>query len=174
MRNDSNSVQQINKECTKMLEIARDMHYVDTDIMSAGLESALKAMIDTFNEHPEDRLLVLNKKLEVERLAISLEYYIQARSSHFRERYAMRKFASRLYNDVKKVSYAHMKKLEPTGSTIKESDSPNVKHLIWTSYLSFARTFSLRALHVNFNVYPEDDQMIMLITQALKEENNYG
>lgn len=169
MRIDINSVQQVVKECNRMLQLAKELNYVDTNILSENLEKQIKDLTNTYDNNPEDKALVASKKSSVEKLAINLEYYLQARTDSYRERYALRKFANTFYDDVRVSANKHLRSLVETGNVIKSCD--NVKHLQWTDYLSYARTLRVRSLRLIFNTYEEDEEMIKIITKALKEDN---
>ena len=168
MRFDINSVQQVVKECNEMLQLARELNYVDTNILSGDLEERIKDLVNVYDNNPEDKILVTSKKVDVEKAAISLEYFIQARTDSYRDRYALRKFANTLYEDVRIAANRHLCSLVETGDVVKSSD--NVKHLQWTDYLSYARTLKVRSLRLIFNTYDEDEEMIKIITKALKED----
>lgn len=164
----TNSVQQINRECTEIIDIANTLPYIDIGIMTRDLKDLLSDLLTFFDKHPGKTRDISMKKTLVEIKAIQLEHLIQHRVDVYRERHKMRVFSSILLKDVRDIAMDKVGKIKATGYVVKEEGDENIVALKWMDYFNFAVKFNNRSNHILFEVTPEDETLIKIITEEIK------
>lgn len=151
------SVQQIVAECNSMLEHAKQCEFCDITGLATTLQGDVAALSQLYELSPEDVNEIRRQKLKVERLAITLEFYMYVRLKLYGERKQLRDFAGRLYSDCRAVMASMSKKEDVTEAELIE----------WASYTNWALILYGRSLHVIFSLDEDDERKIKEITAAL-------
>ena len=157
-----NSVFQIRDECNRLLEKTSDIELVDITVSANTLKEKLNELLTAYDANPEDSNKLSLLKVEVERNAINLEYFLSARFGYWKERYTARALASTLIEDVSKILRDVSKKNK--AGQVAESDV-----VCWASYATWATKYYGRSQHILFESTPEDVETLKTISAAINK-----
>lgn len=152
-----NSVQQIVEECNKLIDFTEECEYQDVNLLASSLKEKSKNLKELFDSNPEKEKEINTLKVEVEELAIRLEYYVAQRLNEMVGRYRLREEAGAIYE------YCKQRVL-----TLKNASEKEV--LDWSIYSRWAMNYFARSLHVLFLVEEEDKDILNAIRKMMREE----
>lgn len=154
-----NSVKQIVDECNKMLKLANSTEYVDIRSLAKTLEEQCSELSTMFDNEPNNTDGIRKKKFEVEHTATRFEFLLYVRQRDYAERYNLRQFAKRIYDDAR----VRLLTLSSNGGS-KEDVAE------WSERTKWALKFYERSLHIVFETDDEDESKIKEIIESLKQE----
>ena len=163
----TNSVQQILSSCESMMEESKGVEYVDIWSLTYSLKTQTDELKRVFDTEPENEKLLQAKKQIVEATAIRLEFYLAVRLGLYTDRYKMRKYAQKLYQDTRQIAIMISKDESQSGIVVDE----------WGARTRWALKFYARSQHILFEVDEEDEKKIKEIIDAmnaLKGERAYA
>lgn len=162
----TDSVQQIISECKDMLKETKNCEFVDIYSLSKTLERQCEELRQVFDFSPDDEKALRAKKQAVENTAIRLEFYMVTRLGIYEERYKLRKYAKKMYEDCRLIALQ-----------LAKDTSVNQRDVVeWSSRANWALGFWSRSLHIIFDTTEEDDKKIKDIVDNLniqKERLNF-
>lgn len=162
----TDSVQQILSECKDMLNETKNCEFVDIYSLSRTLEKQCNELRQVFDFSPDDEQLLKAKKQAVEATAIRLEFYMVTRLGVYEERYKLRQYAKKMYEDCRYITLQLAKDQSINGMTVET----------WGAWTNWALGFWSRSLHILFETSEDDNRKIKEIVENLniqKERLNY-
>lgn len=154
----TDSVQQILRSCDSMVEEAKDVEFVDIWSLANTLKLQCAELQRIFDESPDNEKLLQAQKQKVESTAIRLEFFMAVRLGVYKDRYNLRQYAKKMYDDCKLITLQMAKDSSIDGITINE----------WGARTQWALKFYSRSLHVLFDTNDEDDKKIKEIVEGMK------
>lgn len=168
-REDGTSVQEIAEELNELISVASELKYIDIGLLVRRCKDSMNKMIAMYEQHPEETYKLDYLKLETEIAAVQLEFYVQCRIDKYRDRYKLRAFTTIFNEDVKHILHSKCQRIKESGDVIKPKDDVNVDALKWVDYFKFATRLKMRSNHLVFNLTNDDELMIKLISNEVKE-----
>lgn len=153
-----NSVQQILEECNSMISQVEDCEFIDVKSLAETLKRECEELKKLYEENPDKERDIRIKKVQVEDIAIKLEFYMYVRLGLYADRYKMRNFASNLYDDTKDICFI----------VCKSKDENSEQILAWSRRTKWALSFFARSKHILFEVDEDDQKRIRDITENMK------
>lgn len=153
----TDSVQQILRSCNSMIEETKGVEYVDIWSLAHTLQVQADELSTVFDKTPGDDKTIAAKKQIVEATAIRLEFYMAIRLGVYQDRYKLRQYAKKIYEDTRNVALMIAKDKDVDGVTVDE----------WGARTRWALKFYSRSQHVLFEVTKEDEKKIKEIVDAM-------
>ena len=153
----TDSVQQILRSCDSMIKETNGVEYVDIWSLARTLQTQANELSEVFDKTPGDEKTLAAKKQVVEATALRLEFFMAIRLGIYEDRYKLRKYAKKIYEDTRNVALMVAKDESATGVLIDE----------WGARTRWALKFYARSLHVLFEVDKEDEKKIKEILDAM-------
>lgn len=155
----TDSVQQILQSCERMINESKDVEFVDIWSLANSLKIQSEELKAVFDQMPENTALLQVKKQNVESTAIRLEFFMAIRLGVYYDRYKMREYAKKLYEDCRLIALQVAKDKTVDGITVDE----------WGARTNWALKFYSRSKHVLFETTKEDEDMIVTIVNGMKD-----
>lgn len=154
-----NSVKQIVDECNNMLQLASSTEFIDVRSLAKTLEEQCTELSALFDNEPDNTDSIRRKKSEVEHTATRFEFLLYVRQKDYSDRYNLRQFAKRMYDDTR----TRLLTLSSNGGS-KEDVAE------WGDKTKWALKFYERSLHIVFETDEDDEKRIKDIVESLKRE----
>lgn len=154
----TDSVQQILKSCESMIEETRNVEFVDIWSLANTLKIQSGELKNLFETDPANEKGIMAKKQAVEATAIRLEFYMYTRLGTYEERYKLRKYAKKIYEDCRLITLQLAKDKSVSGIELDE----------WGSRTRWALAFWSRSTHIIFETDEEDEKHIKDIVESIK------
>ena len=148
------SVREIIEASNVLIEDGKNSEYMDVQVHAKHLQDRCQKLQEVFDNDPSDERSVRCEKMLTEDAYIKLEYYLNARYRTYADTVKLRKFATVLYDDCRKIF-------------LRLSSQENVDALVideWSTRVRWALSFLDRSRHVKFVCTNEDEIQIRALT----------
>ena len=153
------SVKQITEACNELIKEGKTSECLDVQSLTKTLEDECAKLNELFDKDPTATGVLNVAKVEVERIAIRLEFYLRVRMELFVDRNKMREFAEKLYLDCKQITLELSKDDKCSKRSLGE----------WGTRTKWCLNFYARSKHLNFVIDNEDELNIKTITIEMKK-----
>ena len=155
-----NSVQQIFTECNSMIELTKDCEFFDVKSLAKTLEEKCTMLKDLYDNNPDKEREIAMAKVEVEDVALRLEFYMDVRMGQYTDRRKLRKFADTLYEDLRTIC-------QEVSVHPERYSKEQILH--WGTETRWAMDFCARSLHIIFETDDGDNKRIQEIVTEIKQ-----